>query len=373
MNVLILEDTASSEKGGAEKSMRYFSEFLSIQNNVNLYLVYHNAGNLTVEPNINIYKGTTQIQLYSIKQVGFSTYLKNIYSFIKYCRKMKIDIIFTHVIHAFFILRISKYFAKFKHFQYFKWTPSTPHIGFLGGWGIKGVNQAFAVSTFTMNYWCNLNPNFIKTNVIPDGIPEIIDFDNCTFNPYKNSAVNLLFAGRIYHGKGLHILIEAMQYCKNKNVVLNVCGTFESDDENNEYKHYIYSLIDKLNLNENIIFHGFQKKLLGFIKYADLVVVPSVAPDAQPLILLEAMRHGTICIGSNEGGIPEILINELTQLVFPSNDSIILANKIDEFLSLDDEIKSSLSAKLIHRFENRYTLINTNKILFSQLNKLKNE
>ena len=61
MNILIIEDTASSDKGGAEKSMRYFCEYLSRKKNVNLFFIYHQEGNLTNDLGSVIYLNTDKI------------------------------------------------------------------------------------------------------------------------------------------------------------------------------------------------------------------------------------------------------------------------------------------------------------------------
>lgn len=375
MNILIIEDTASSEKGGAEKSMRYFSEFLSTQENVKVYLAYHNAGNLTEDPMSSIYDGLKQINLYPIKQSGLLNWFKALFQLVSFCKEKKIDLIFTHIIHAFFILRVAKILIGYKYFQYFKWNPSTINIGKLGGWGLKGVDEAYAVSEFTMSYWHRLNHKFHLHNVIADGIPE--EFTNAKLNigSNDNTNISILFAARIYEGKGLHVLIEALSKIEKEKIELNICGVF--NDNNNEttnnYKGKIDEQIASLNSNIKVNFFGFQSEITGFINRADLVVVPSVLADAQPLVLLESMRQKKVCIGSNVGGIPEVLSGPLSQLIFQPNNAFDLADKIVEIISLNTSEKEYIQNLLFERYKSKYSLKNTNEKLFSKIKKIMNE
>ena len=52
---------------------------------------------------------------------------------------------------------------------------------------------------------------------------------------------------------------------------------------------------------------------LGFVNQAqffqeiDILVVPSIWHDTAPLVILEAYSHGIPVLGSNRGGIPELI------------------------------------------------------------------
>lgn len=57
----------------------------------------------------------------------------------------------------------------------------------------------------------------------------------------------------------------------------------------------------------------------------DLVVVPSVAEECMPLVILEAMAAGTPVAGSRLSGIPEAIVGGETGWVFPIGDAEALA------------------------------------------------
>lgn len=83
--------------------------------------------------------------------------------------------------------------------------------------------------------------------------------------------------------------------------------------------------------SNNIIFLGRQENPLGILKQCDLLVVPSLA-DSCPNTVMEALYNGVPVIGSNAGGIPEILKDEsaLFELNASSLKKRILAYKHDE-------------------------------------------
>jgi glycosyltransferase involved in cell wall biosynthesis len=72
-----------------------------------------------------------------------------------------------------------------------------------------------------------------------------------------------------------------------------------------------------------------------FLDRADLFVLPS-RHEGLPRAMIEAMARGLPCIGSDAGGIPELLAAEE---IVPRNDAVALAGKIREILS--DRTRSS--------------------------------
>jgi glycosyltransferase involved in cell wall biosynthesis len=64
-------------------------------------------------------------------------------------------------------------------------------------------------------------------------------------------------------------------------------------------------------------------------KQAHVTVVPSRYENF-PLALVESLAHGCPTVGADVGGIPEILLDEQTGLLFRSGDKFDLAAKITE-------------------------------------------
>lgn len=61
--------------------------------------------------------------------------------------------------------------------------------------------------------------------------------------------------------------------------------------------------------SDEIVFLGRQENPLGLLKQCNLLIVPSYA-DSCPNTVMEALYNGVPVIGSNAGGIPEILVDK---------------------------------------------------------------
>ena len=69
-------------------------------------------------------------------------------------------------------------------------------------------------------------------------------------------------------------------------------------------------------------------EVVGLMRRATAVLVPSVNCDALPRVALEAAVEGACVIGSRVGGIPEIIRHDITGIVVPPADPIVLAAAI---------------------------------------------
>ena len=64
---------------------------------------------------------------------------------------------------------------------------------------------------------------------------------------------------------------------------------------------------------------------------ADLVVLPSLVPETQGMVVIEAMSCGTPVVASAVGGLPETLVAFPDHLV-PPGDAVTLAAAIDRLV-----------------------------------------
>lgn len=118
----------------------------------------------------------------------------------------------------------------------------------------------------------------------------------------------ILYFGRISEEKGISTLLKAME--EFPDVHLKIAGTGP--------------LLQGLSKNKanNISFLGFKEgqELKDLISKATFVVVPSEWYENNPLTIIESMTLGTPVIGSNIGGIPELIKKNKTGFLFsPGN------------------------------------------------------
>jgi glycosyltransferase involved in cell wall biosynthesis len=178
--------------------------------------------------------------------------------------------------------------------------------------------------------------NFLKKKFIEFGIPqEKILFSQYGFNldrfkDFKKVSSNKLrfaFIGNILPAKGIHILIEAFNKVKNKDVELKIYGKVIS------YKGLLESYlkyIKDLAKNKNIRFMGGfdNRDIVNIFSQIDVLVIPSVWPENSPLVIQEAFASKTPVIASRVGGIPELIQDGVNGLLFGVNKVDSLYEKI---------------------------------------------
>jgi glycosyltransferase involved in cell wall biosynthesis len=95
--------------------------------------------------------------------------------------------------------------------------------------------------------------------------------------------------------------------------------------------------------------------LTSVIRGAAVVVVPSEWHENSPLSILEAMAHGKTVLASRIGGIPELVRDGLTGLLFASKDVHDLSSKI-RLLLADRDLRGRLGAEARKVVEAEYSL-----------------
>jgi glycosyltransferase involved in cell wall biosynthesis len=164
-----------------------------------------------------------------------------------------------------------------------------------------------------------------KIVTIPNFVPAPpVQFEKIIKGPY------FLFLGMLEKHKGILQLLDLFREAKDKlNLKLVIAG-------GGSLSTYIVDYIRRYSLNDSVIFMGFtdNKTKYSLYKHAKAVIIPSIWPENAPLVALEALSVGTPVIGSNQGGLPEILSKFDTQFVF--NDWQELKNTLLS-LSIEDK------------------------------------
>jgi len=174
---------------------------------------------------------------------------------------------------------------------------------------IKNIDTIIAPSEFMRNILLKeLNLKNINT--------DLVTIPNFVFPPteyIKNSGYlnYFLYVGALEINKGVINLLALFKKHRNKiNARLIITGKGPCE---NKIKKYIA----KNSLN-NVIFLGWVSNEMLWALYADALalVVPSIWPENNPLVALEAMSVGTPVIGTNVGGLREILEKVDKNLIF---------------------------------------------------------
>ncbi len=144
-------------------------------------------------------------------------------------------------------------------------------------------------------------------------------------------SLKLLYAGRFDKQKGIYTLIEAFRQLHTQNVSLDMVGTGP------EFEN-VKKIVSEY---QNITLHGFipNDKIQQFYQTANLVIVPSLWYDMAQFVIAEAFNSSTPVIGSNIGGIPEVINNGHNGFLFTPGDAPELRDTIDNALSNTAQLK----------------------------------
>lgn len=126
---------------------------------------------------------------------------------------------------------------------------------------------------------------------------------------------------------------------------------------NDNFLNSLKKRVIKSGFKDNIIFTGFRYDMGNCIKSADVVVVPSIHPDPCPRVMVESMAMSKAMIGSNIGGIPEVISNNSTGIIFKPNDVKSLHDAFEFFLNHPDQVRI-MGKNGFKRQEKLYTLEN---------------
>ncbi len=180
------------------------------------------------------------------------------------------------------------------------------------------IYDAATLIISTSNYITNrvktINDYANKCITIYSGI-ELQKFNREIPSKVKREDINLasddfvmMFSGRVTQEKGIMELIEAMNMLEDyPHIKLLVIGSsfYGNSDNKNDFAK---ALIAKAApLKDRIIFTGFipYSEIPGYLRIADVAVIPSVWDDPFPTTVLEAQAMGLPIISTLRGGIPE--------------------------------------------------------------------
>ena len=159
-------------------------------------------------------------------------------------------------------------------------------------------------------------------------IPNLLDPDTEYGCSYDRSDYVLYF-GRLSKEKGIQTLIRA---CVKENRALWIAGKGALEKE-------IRSTFGEEIERGNVRLLGFKKgdELKNLIRKGKCVVLPSEWYENGPYAIMEAMAEGTPVIVSDQGGLPEMVEDEVNGRIFPYGNADRLAQAIHWIFGLSDE------------------------------------
>ena len=217
--------------------------------------------------------------------------------------------------------------------------PSLFKKAFVGLLSLKSNTHIVYNSQATKVFW-ELNKSIInKGVVIWNGIEiytpesstsELFDIRKNLFLAQPNEII-LALVGRISRWKGQMILLDAFNNLvqKNENIKLVFVGAPPPNQE--KFQEDLEDRISSFNLNDKVLIIPFQNEIHKIWQAIDIAVVPSTEPEPFGMVAIEAMLAHKPIVGSNHGGLTEIIENNATGfLVTPNSvqDLVIALEKL---------------------------------------------
>ena len=179
----------------------------------------------------------------------------------------------------------------------------------------------------------------------------------------------ILVPGRLTAWKGQEMFIESINLVKKElgyeafHVVI-----LGSDQGRNLYKKKLVRLTEQYRLTKQIKFIDHCKDMALAYQVSDIIISPSIEPEAFGRVAVEAQSMEKLIIASNIGGSNETIINEKTGFLFEAGDVNSLSKKIIQAITMDET-----SLKLMGK-EGRKNVIkkfNVEKMCFSTYSEYK--
>ena len=173
-----------------------------------------------------------------------------------------------------------------------------------------------------------------KIHLVYHGVPSIENNNSCD-SYLKESKLDkdkfrLVIFGRIEKGKGQHLVIDALNRLKKQGIIIQLAIIGHIMDQ--EYYQTLQKNIKDNSLEESILYLGFHNNPTSIMSCFDAVILATKC-ETFGLVLPEAMRAGVTVIGSNCGGVPEIIRHEKTGLLFETQNVDDLVTQLTKIIN----------------------------------------
>jgi glycosyltransferase involved in cell wall biosynthesis len=170
--------------------------------------------------------------------------------------------------------------------------------------------------------------------------------------PEDNHLPIILMPGRVTRWKGQHILLEALHKLPHRNFMCIILG---EQSKHPGYLQELQKLIVAYNLTGHVRFANPTMHIATAYGMSQVVVCPSIEPEAFGRVPIEAQAMGKVIITTNHGGARETVIDEETGFLVVPGDADRLAGKIQFVLGMNDEQRQAMGERAMHHVYEHFT------------------
>jgi colanic acid/amylovoran biosynthesis glycosyltransferase len=152
---------------------------------------------------------------------------------------------------------------------------------------------------------------------------------------HPHQKIKLITVGRLIEKKGIEYAIKAVYHVSQKhpNLEYLIIG-------DGEQKEYLHNLINQLKISDKVHLIGWktQAEVIEHLDKSHIFIAPSITAkdgnqDAPVNTLKEAMLMGLPVIGTNHGGIPELIEDRVSGLIVPERNESAIAQSLEYLIS----------------------------------------
>ncbi|MDD6265187.1 MAG: polysaccharide pyruvyl transferase CsaB [Clostridia bacterium] len=284
---------------------------------------------------------------------------------VKFIRNEKTDIVNVHGARANFIAaqikrKISCPIVTTVHSDYlldFDTPVKKVLFGGLNRWALRKIDYRIGVSDAFRKMLIERGFEANTTYTVYNGI----DFSHAVPNsasrrefakkhgiPFDENAVYVGIAARFDRVKGVDVFIEsaALVLLKEKNVHFVIAGDGALGDE-------LKARCKELGIENNVHFIGFVSPIWDFLSFIDINMLTSRC-ESFPYALLEGAKAGKATVASAVGGIPDLIRNGKTGLLFTSENTVECADAVVRLVR-SRELREKYSNALYALAEKEYS------------------
>jgi len=211
-------------------------------------------------------------------------------------------------------------------------------------WANLFVDHVIVNSQATRNAFAESGGRTEKTTVVYNGIdPEPFNrVDEAALRELRDEfglaeAPLLGVFSRLAPWKGQHVVLKMLPRLPDVRVLFVGDTLFRGDES---YEQELKRKARQLNVADRVRFLGFRRDIPRLMRFVDVVLHTSTAPEPFGRVIVEGMLAGTPVVATRAGGATEVVREPDTGLLVPPGDPNALAIAIQELLSNPDRAYS---------------------------------
>ena len=167
--------------------------------------------------------------------------------------------------------------------------------------------------------------------------------------------------GRFDEHKGQLLVLEAFKKIDSKNAILCFLGEPNKEGGSDYYERFQDCILQN-ELDKEVVIRPFRRDVDVFYKAIDCCIMASKS-ETFGMVTIESLFCGTPVLASNAGGSPELIQNEITGLLFESQNSDDLALKMNIVLNQKVTFQKDMLRKSVEKFDAKAVCFQVEEVL----------